>query len=208
MTLQQYLHANIFNQPIYQHLQNDFDHWYELLCQKIAFHFDSHLHGINHCGRVLLYALILADELGLDDKSKTILCHTAVFHDSKRFDDGYDIGHGKRGADYYKDYCQKHELPFYVESYWASYYHDLPDDIGMNEIPKQSDNNKNALFLYRLFKDADALDRYRLGLDALDKKFLRIDESKQLAEFGKQLVLATEDDVSNSISELKGLLNV
>ncbi|STY98727.1 Uncharacterised protein [Moraxella lacunata] len=152
--------------------------------------------------------MILADKLRLDDKSKTILCHTAVFHDSKRFDDGYDIGHGKRGADYYKDYCQKHELPFYKESYWASYYHDLPDDIGMNEISKQSDNNKNALFLYRLFKDADALDRYRLGLDALDKKFLRIDESKQLAEFGKQLVLATEDDVPNSVSELKGLLNV
>ena len=31
----------------------------------------------------------------------------AVFHDSRRLDDGIDKGHGSRAAAYYKEYCRE-----------------------------------------------------------------------------------------------------
>src|SRR3712207_4882588 len=122
MNLRDYLNKKIFHLPKNSHLKNDFNYWYEFLNKEIEFDIQSKLHGVHHCGRVLLYVLILADKLKLSDDFKQILCHTAVFHDSKRFDDSFDIGHGARGAKYYQDYCKNNGLAFYQESYLASFY--------------------------------------------------------------------------------------
>ena len=49
---------------------------------------------------------------------------------------------------------------------------------------------EKGLQLYRIFKDADALDRYRLGpgKGALDERYLRTDAARELMGFAKKTV--------------------
>lgn len=42
--------------------------------------------------------------------------------------------------------------------------------------------------LYEIFKDADALDRFRLAANGLDIKYLRTEEAKGLMAFAKNLI--------------------
>ena len=48
-----------------------------------------------------------------------------------------------------------------------------------------------AIELYCIFKDADALDRFRLGPNGLDSRFLRTKEALDMVGFAKNLVRKT-----------------
>ena len=48
----------------------------------------------------LLFCLLIAYKRGLLQKETDILYMSAVFHDSRRQVDWYDVGHGQRAADY------------------------------------------------------------------------------------------------------------
>ena len=69
-----------------------------------------------------------------------------------------------------------------------TYYHDQDDSLGLSEIEKSSDLSERGVLLYQIFKDADALDRFRLGPDGLDVNFLRTEEARQLVDFAKDLL--------------------
>lgn len=49
-------------------------------------------------------------------------------------------------------------------------------------------DDPNAVLLYQLFKDADALDRFRLGPEGLDVNYLRTSYAKELVEFSQTLL--------------------
>lgn len=53
-------------------------------------------HGVTHWARVLENGLKLAERTGADRNVVTLF---ALFHDSRRIDDGDDYGHGGRGAE-------------------------------------------------------------------------------------------------------------
>ena len=55
------------------------------------------IHGVVHWARVLENGLRLAEATGASVEVVTLF---ALFHDSRRQDDGYDTGHGFRGAKY------------------------------------------------------------------------------------------------------------
>jgi len=55
------------------------------------------LHGVTHWARVYENGLRLAPATGADEQ---ILLLFALFHDSRRTNEGWDEGHGRRGADY------------------------------------------------------------------------------------------------------------
>ena len=55
------------------------------------------IHGINHWHRVRVNGLRLAERTGAD---LDVIELFAFFHDSCRFNDGYDPGHGGRAADF------------------------------------------------------------------------------------------------------------
>ncbi|NPC91693.1 hypothetical protein HOO54_05440 [Bacillus sp. WMMC1349] len=101
---------------------------------------------------------------------------------------GIDKGHGSRAAEYYKDYCREHDLPYDAGIYYITYYHDQDDSLGLSEIKKSSSLSERVVLLYQIFKDADALDRFRLGPDALDVNFLRTEEAHRLVAFAKDLL--------------------
>ncbi|MCG7334615.1 HD domain-containing protein [Sporosarcina sp. ACRSM] len=181
--------ANVLNDSICQPIKEPYERWYAFMEKNVEFWLpDSEWHTKTHCARVLLLSLIIGHQKGLSDEEKNALGMVAVFHDSRRLDDGIDKGHGARAAAYYKDYCRAHDLPFDEQTYYITYYHDQDDSLGLSEIAKSPRLGERGVLLYQIFKDADALDRFRLGPDGLDVKFLRTEEGRQLVEFAKDLL--------------------
>lgn len=181
--------GNVLNDPICQSIKKPYERWYTFMGETIEFWLpDSAWHTKTHCARVLLLALLIGHQKGLSEEEKDALGMAAVFHDSRRLDDGIDRGHGSRAAEYYKDYCRKHDLRYDGQTYYITYYHDQDDSLGLSEIKKSSSLSERAVLLYQIFKDADALDRFRLGPDAMDVNFLRTKEAYQLIDFAKYLL--------------------
>src|SRR5699024_4110060 len=104
--------ANVLSDSAYQPIKAPYEEWYEFM-RSIEFWLpDSEWHTKTHSARVLLLALLIGHQKGLSDEEMEKLGYAAVFHDSRRLDDGIDKGHGGRAADYYKDYCHEGNLPF------------------------------------------------------------------------------------------------
>lgn len=181
--------SNILDEPIYQPVKDDYEWWYNYMDQHIDFWLpESELHTKSHCARVLLLALLIADQKDLDEEEKEALAKAAIFHDSRRLDDGIDQGHGERAAKYYKEYCQNHDLGYDCRTYYAIYYHDQDDALGLSEIKETDQVYGCATIIYQIFKDADALDRFRLGPNALDANYLRTEEARALVDQAKVLL--------------------
>lgn len=167
-------------------IQERYIYWKNFMEEQVVFSLsDSSLHTKNHCARVLLYALTLGDELGLADDDMDALGAAAAFHDSRRQDDWLDVGHGQRAADYYRNHCHEKQRPMDERTYLIMAFHDRDDELGLEEIEKSG--VENGTLLYRIFKDADGLDRFRLGPNALDVSMLRIGEAKALVAFAQRL---------------------
>ena len=181
--------ATILNEPICQPIKKRYELWSKFMEENVEFWLpDSEWHAKAHSGRVLLLALLIGYQKGLSDEELEKLGIVAVFHDSRRLDDGVDKGHGSRAAEYYKDYCLEQNLHFDAHAYHIIYHHDQDDSIGLAEIEKFPTINERGMLLYQIFKDADALDRFRLGPEALDENFLRTKEAYELVGFAKKLL--------------------
>ena len=174
-----------------------FTYWDDFMHRKVHFNMaDSKIHAAAHCERVLLYALMIGERIFGDDKDAlTALAHAAVFHDTRRQDDYLDTGHGARAAVYYQDFCSKHpDMHCYPEAVYLMRYHDLDDKKGEQAIERDfGADAPRVLKLYRIFKDADALDRWRLGHNGLDPKYLRTEPAKGLVDYARHTVQATMD---------------
>ena len=119
-------------------VQNDYKRWHHFLEQEVQFSLsDSEKHTKEHCAKVLLFALLIADKMDLSQKEREALCAAAVFHDSRRQDDWLDVGHGQRAADYYRDYCQTHSLSFDNRVYLVMAFHDRDDALGEVALAEQ-----------------------------------------------------------------------
>ena len=71
-------------------------------------------------------------------------------------------------------------------------YHDQDDKVGMEAIANaRPEDKEQAIRLYGIFKDADALDRFRLGANGLEIRFLRNQEAMRLVDFARDLVRQT-----------------
>ena len=173
--------------------------WGDFLWNDVTFNMpDSKLHAMGHCERVLFHALAMGVlEIGHDDmEALEILAHASVFHDTRRQDEYQDVGHGARAAVYYEDYCRQSDgtVTFHPEAAYLMRYHDLDDNIGHEAIRKGfPDSYGRVEMLYEIFKDADALDRWRLGRWGLDVKYLRTDSARSLVDTAHDLVNATMD---------------
>lgn len=52
------------------------------------------------------------------------------------------------------------------------------------------DNIERAIYLYKIFKDADCLDRVRLNIMEFDTRYLRLDISRKMVLLAKQLLVS------------------
>ena len=173
--------------PEWKLIRPVFDKWNDILENQVTFTLEnSEKHTGAHCRRVMLYALAIAQRQGLPEEDKDILGAAAAFHDSRRQDDWLDVGHGQRAADAYVDYCQNHGSEYDKRTYAIIAYHDRYDEVGKKAIVDME--LEHGALLYEIFKDADALDRFRLASNGLDIKFLRTEEAKGLVDFAKNLI--------------------
>ncbi|MEH7346517.1 hypothetical protein V7122_21965 [Bacillus sp. JJ1532] len=60
-------------------------------------------------------------------------------------------------------YCREHDLQYDEQTYYITFYYDQDDSLGLSEINRSSSLSERAVLLYQIFKDSDALDRFRLG---------------------------------------------
>ena len=175
-----------------------FAYWRDEMYSKLKFWtlddgIDIHTEG--HCERVLLLALKIGEKRQLLLRSMIALCHASIFHDTRRKDNYLDRGHGDRAADYYKEFCEKNSMKFLPEVFATIKYHDRNDEEGEEYIRREApaDEMEGWLEVYRDFKDADALDRFRLGPWGLNESFLRTEQSRELVDFARELVDKTID---------------
>lgn len=164
-----------------------FAQYNSLLTDDLFKHPDS-IHGVLHCRRVLLHVLTLSYlfKLSLQDELTLILC--AVYHDIGRENDDEDIYHGFQS---FKK-VRKHNLinlmgeqlalvKYIIEN------HCISDDTAIKNVKKYHITNKeHAVELLKIFKDADGLDRVRLG--DLNPKYLRHDISQGLINYAYDLL--------------------
>lgn len=152
--------------------------WYSeykgLITEEVDYDSENE-HGKEHAARVLLNCLLMAYERKLTMHEMDILAVAAVFHDAARTNDGEDPKHGEECAKYYQKFARSSYL-IDEEKIIAQIikYHCLPDEIGKAEISKRYHK------LFDIFKDADALDRVRFGIKALDVNQLRTPEARTM----------------------------
>lgn len=172
-----------------------FKQWAAFLYDSVPFLMpDSKLHSYAHTERVLLHALLIGStEADAEPRTLTILAHAAVFHDTRRKEEGKETGHGARAAEFYEEFCRSHpELTFLPEAACIMRWHDRHDQHGEEDIARLfPDSAAYVTQLYKIFKDADALDRWRLGRRGLNPDFLRTDKATHLSDFARTLVMLT-----------------
>lgn len=169
--------------------------WRDFLYNRVNFNMpESEIHAAGHCERVLLYALIIGHEVFGDNLHVlTTLAHAAVFHDTRRQDDYLDTGHGARAAVYYRQFRDETpDIDFIPEAQLIMKYHDIDDMRGKVGIKHDFHGSlPRMLKLYDIFKDADALDRWRFGNGGLDPKYLRTEQAKTMVEYSHRIVNET-----------------
>lgn len=148
--------------------------------------YDSEVHGRGHIHRTLLYAALIAWKEDLAEADVRQLFLAAAYHDVGRSSDGYDLYHGARSA------LRLAELTGLdgedlLELQAAVAAHARPDE-DMESILRAygPEDYPRTLALTRLLKDADNLDRVRLG--DLKTKFLRHDGAKAVEPFAWRLI--------------------
>ena len=81
--------------------------------------FISEVHGIVHWEQVKRNGLLLAEKTGADI---VVVRLFALFHDSKRANDGEDIVHGARGAKFAKACFEEHRFDITQEQFEKLYH--------------------------------------------------------------------------------------
>lgn len=143
----------------------------------------SHDHNFEHLQRVcilsgLIHEISRKKYSVLNDKSLIDVMTAAIWHDIARENDNEDNEHGKRAA----EFLSKSDFPFINERILQIVeYHCLDD----SQFPV---TDKVTKLLYQILKDADALDRVRFGIKALDTSYLRLGISKTLIFFAHQML--------------------
>ncbi len=152
-------------------------------------HFDnqSNLHGISHTYRVMCHVLLLGSHLGYERETRLAFCG-AFIHDMSRQHDGYCREHGLWAA--------RNKLPFFTEFFRMQGVNTyelneisvaVENHSAAHELPTSDSSYKTAALL----KDADALDRIRLGPNDLKPEYLRFDVTHVFIRFAEDLYYRT-----------------
>lgn len=145
----------------------------ELKNIKEEYLYHSKIHGLYHSQKVLFWVYVLSLDNSLSKVEQKILLDAAKYHDIGRTNDIDDTIHGKVSAlkvasivsnPIYEDSINRNLLYAIIE------LHSL-DDKMEEKIMEKYHLNKNSSFpiLWRILKDADALDRIRYDLGYLDE---------------------------------------
>ena len=159
----------------------------------------SRLHGVTHTQRVLVHAQRLAGELGWSDADRELVLCAALWHDVGRHGDGVEPEHGASSVAR-ADACGLTADLAPADAAvvrFAILRHSLPDRGAEEQAAKLASSAdearrlaepERAMRVLELLKDADALDRVRLGLgECADPRQLRHEATIELIPFAAAL---------------------
>lgn len=147
----------------------------------------SGIHGQAHVSRVIVHAFLLVDLLGLGEKAPAVWA-AAHIHDLGRRHDGACPHHGQYALDKVKKMPELLSLLAaggVAAADWEGVSVAVKNHC-RGEIPEDHPHRT----LTAVLKDADGLDRVRLG--DLDLRYLRFPESRKLAPFAEALFRKTD----------------
>ena len=146
----------------------------------------------------MAWVCVLAKKLNLTEQGR-LAFFAAKVHDLGRLSDGRVPGHGLRSA-------EKH-LPKYrplFEKYGMKNeeYDIVFSAIELHSKDTEPPKNFSNIEVINLLKDADGLDRVRLGLDEPDIRFFRFEVSKSLVSQARLLFDITDERENLSLKEI------
>ncbi len=147
----------------------------------------SRLHGQAHVARVIVHSLILVDALGLDACAPKAWA-AAYLHDIGRRHNGRCRNHGKYALD--KLSTLPHVTSFLVEGGVAEEDWEGISVAVENHCREEIPKTHPHWTLTAILKDADGLDRVRLG--DLNPRYLRFPQSQKLIAFAQDLYDETD----------------
>lgn len=138
---------------------------------------DSELHGVDHMARVFILQELICNKLegGGVSINREATRWAAMAHDIGRVDDGVDLLHGERSAEWIKKNLGDQMAPEMLDMVTYIVHWHVPPD---SEAPVMTTELK-------VLKDADALDRVRLG--DLNVSYLRTVAALELVELAEDL---------------------
>ncbi len=148
------------------------------------FRHQSGIHGQAHVSRVLIHTFILL-QLTRQQHLAVPLWASVYLHDVARTHDGLCYRHGADAArrfDFFRQVFQAAGLPPQDEPL-------VRTAVAWHAVPRELNRSHRYAPLVHLLKDADGLDRVRLG--DLDPRYLRYRESHGLVNFAKHLYTRT-----------------
>lgn len=160
--------------------------------------YKSAVHGSGHINRALIFAGYIAFREGLQEEMLRQYLWSVCYHDIGRTFDGLDLEHGQKSANKIPNLIPiDGVLLRQVQA--AVTAHSQPD-YKMNEIimSYQVEDIDKTTKLAMLLKDADNLDRVRLG--DFNPEFLRTESAKELSEFSHRL-FAMDQNLKKFIKE-------
>ncbi len=148
----------------------------------------SKLHGQKHTYRVMVNVLAIGNKLVNERKVFLAFC-AAFIHDMARKHDGLCQEHGK--------WAVQNKLPmfrifFEEKGLSPDEIDEIATAVEYHSYTKKLDRTHPHYLTTAILKDADALDRIRLGENGLDVKYLRFKQSLKLVNFSEQLYFKTE----------------
>jgi hypothetical protein len=137
-------------------------------------------HGIAHTARVLFGTVLLTHYIqDISEDTKRAVYYSAIIHDLGRINNDKDYMHGTNSAELYcsqiDQFAPDKNLQAQILS--AVKYHSLNDSL----CPQEEQS-----IIWKILKDADALDRGRFFPQTCDKSFLRLDIFK--TETGENII--------------------
>jgi HD superfamily phosphodiesterase len=158
----------------------------------------SLLHGAMHTYRVMCHALRIGEMMGLNSETAEAFC-AAYIHDMARQHDGYCTQHGGWAA--------QRKLPLFSAFFQSLGINQqgllhIKIAITNHSLHNEITHDHSAYFTTALLKDADALDRIRIGEDNLNINYLRFKQSQTQIDFAKRLFYATDTIKIGSFEEI------
>lgn len=147
--------------------------------------YQSHIHGISHIERVLLFGGLIAMQNGCSEDDAKLLFTACSYHDIGRIDDSLDDDHGRRSSEKLPSVISLPAEDMAIVQA-AIYAHSI-EDSKMNDVISSFAiaDKQRALNIAKMLKDADALDRVRVY--DLDPNYLRFPCSCQYVDFAYEL---------------------
>lgn len=157
----------------------------------------SRLHGIAHTYRVMCLCLRIGEATCMERAGFLALC-AAFVHDQARQHDGYCEEHGRWAAE--------RKLPRFAARFKRMEVNEEEMDyirtaVIFHSLRREIRNNHPGYTVTAILKDADALDRIRLGFDNLDPAFLRLPESETMIQYAEKLYKITMNRKMNSFAQ-------